>query len=131
MLTVVGLAERENEKVRALSGGQARRVEIARSLMHRPDLLLLDEATVGLDIGSRESVVKIVRDLVRTEGLGVLWATHLMDEVKPGDHVVVLHQGRVLFNGGVEAFLAKTGKSTVSAAFRAITGTEASVGEAA
>lgn len=131
VLTVVGLAERENEKVRALSGGQARRVEIARSLMHRPDLLLLDEATVGLDIGSRESVVKIVRDLVRTEGLGVLWATHLMDEVKPGDHVVVLHQGRVLFNGGVEAFLAKTGKSTVSAAFRAITGTEASVGEAA
>ena len=131
VLGVVGLAERASEKVRALSGGQARRVEIARSLMHRPDLLLLDEATVGLDIGSRESVVKIVRDLVRSEGLGVLWATHLMDEVKPGDQVVVLHKGKVLFAGGVEAFLAQTGKATVSAAFRAITGTDVSVEEAA
>lgn len=131
VLGVVGLAERASEKVRALSGGQARRVEIARSLMHRPDLLLLDEATVGLDVGSRESVVKIVRGLVVKEGLGVLWATHLMDEVKPGDQVVVLHKGRVLFTGGVEAFLASTGKPTVSAAFRSITGTEAMSEEAA
>lgn len=131
VLGVVGLAERASEKVRALSGGQARRVEIARSLMHRPDLLLLDEATVGLDVGSRESVVKIVRGLVRSEGLGVLWATHLMDEVKPGDQVVVLHHGRVLFSGGVDTFLSQTGKTTVSAAFRAITGTDAIVEEAA
>ena len=113
------------EKVRALSGGQARRVEIARSLMHRPDLLLLDEATVGLDIGSRESVVKIVRELVAKQGLGVLWATHLMDEVKPGDHVVVLHKGRVMFAGSSPDFLKTTGKDTVSAAFRAITGSDA------
>jgi ABC-2 type transport system ATP-binding protein len=131
VLGVVGLAERAGEKIRALSGGQARRVEIARSLMHRPDLLLLDEATVGLDIGSRESVVKIVRDLVQREGLGVLWATHLMDEVKAGDQVVVLHQGNVLFAGDVGAFLKKTGKESVSAAFRAITGTETAVEEAA
>lgn len=131
VLGIVGLADRASEKVRALSGGQARRVEIARSLMHRPDLLLLDEATVGLDIGSRESVVKIVRGLVRNEGLGVLWATHLMDEVKPGDHVVVLHQGRAMFSGGVDEFLAKTGKPTVATAFRAITGTDAVVEEAA
>ena len=131
VLAIVGLADRETEKIRALSGGQARRVEIARSLMHRPDLLLLDEATVGLDVGSRESVIKIVRDLVRSEGLGVLWATHLMDEVKPGDSVVVLHHGRVLFSGGVEAFLEQTGKPTVAAAFRTITGTNAIVEEAA
>lgn len=130
-LEVVGLAERKHEKVRALSGGQARRVEIARSLMHRPDLLLLDEATVGLDIGSRESVVAIVRDLVAKQGLGVLWATHLMDEVRPTDHVVVLHKGRVLFAGTTPEFLNKTGKSSVAAAFRAITGTEAAREEAA
>jgi ABC-2 type transport system ATP-binding protein len=130
-LDVVGLADRANDKVRALSGGQTRRVEIARSLMHRPDLLLLDEATVGLDIGSRESVVKIVRDLVAKEGLGVLWATHLMDEVRPGDHVVVLHKGRVLFNGSVPDFLKSTGKDSVSSAFRAITGSAAVLEEAA
>lgn len=130
-LEVVGLADRSGEKVRALSGGQARRVEIARSLMHRPDLLLLDEATVGLDIGSRESVVKIVRELVANQGLGVLWATHLMDEVKPGDFVVVLHKGRVLFSGATPDFLKSTGKTTVSEAFRAITGTAAVREEAA
>jgi ABC-2 type transport system ATP-binding protein len=130
-LDVVGLADRSGDKVRALSGGQARRVEIARSLMHRPDLLLLDEATVGLDIGSRESVVKIVRDLVAREGLGVLWATHLMDEVRPGDTVVVLHKGRVLFNGSVPDLLKSAGKDSVIAAFRTITGSAAALEEAA
>ena len=122
-LEVVGLFERAKEKVRALSGGQTRRVEIARSLMHRPSLLLLDEATVGLDVGSRESVMKIVRALVAKEGLGVLWATHLMDEVSKGDKVIVLHKGKVLFQGQVPEFLKSTGKETVSEAFRAITGT--------
>lgn len=131
-LTVVGLADRAKEKVRSMSGGQARRVEIARSLMHRPGLLLLDEATVGLDIGSRESVVKIVRGLVEREGLGVLWATHLMDEVLPGDHIVLLHKGRVLYAGTSQGFLQSTGKSSVADAFRAITEAQpANVGAAA
>lgn len=123
VLQIVGLADRAKEKIRAMSGGQARRVEIARSLMHRPELLLLDEATVGLDIGSRASVVKIVRDLVATRGLGVLWATHLMDEVQSTDHIVVLHEGRVLFDGSVPDFLATTDAGSVSAAFRTITRT--------
>lgn len=122
-LQIVGLADRAREKVRNLSGGQARRVEIARSLLHEPALLLLDEPTVGLDIGSRESVVDIVRSLVEKEGLGVLWATHLFDEVRPTDLVVVLHKGRVLFTGSVPELLAKTGTQNVSDAFRKITGT--------
>jgi ABC-2 type transport system ATP-binding protein len=121
-LEFVELADRANEKVRNLSGGQARRVEIARSLLHRPALLLLDEPTVGLDIDSRESALKIVRSLVAKEGLGVLWATHLFDEVEPTDLVVILHKGRVLFTGTVTEFLAKTGTKTVSDAFRALTG---------
>ena len=131
VLEVVGLASRAGEKVRSLSGGQARRVEIARALMHRPSLLLLDEATVGLDVGSRESVVGIVRELVAKEGLGVLWATHLMDEVNASDSVVVLHKGRVLFTGTVPDFLKSTGQETVSAAFRKLTGTASEMQEAA
>ena len=71
-LAKVGLAERAGDKVRTLSGGQARRVEIARALLHDPACLLLDEATVGLDVASRESVLAIVRDLVRERGVGVL-----------------------------------------------------------
>jgi len=121
-LEIVGLSDRARERVRNLSGGQARRVEIARSLLHRPALLLLDEPTVGLDIGSRESVIRIVRSLVETEGLGVLWATHLFDEVEPTDLVVILHKGRVRFTGSVPELLAATGTKNVSDAFRTITG---------
>ncbi|WP_414462336.1 ABC transporter ATP-binding protein [Hyphomicrobium sp. DY-1] len=130
-LELVGLADRANEKVRALSGGQVRRVEIARSMMHRPDLLLLDEATVGLDLGSRESVLKIVRDLVAKEKLGVLWATHLMDEVLRTDQVVILHKGVILYNGPVPQLLTLTGTSSVREAFRTVTGTKTTIEEAA
>jgi ABC-2 type transport system ATP-binding protein len=130
-LEAVGLAERAKEKVRALSGGQARRVEIARSMMHAPDLLLLDEPTVGLDVGSRESVINIVRGLVAKEQLGVLWATHLMDEVQTSDEVVVLHNGRALFNGIVPDLLSSTGTTTVNAAFRSLTGDHRAVEDAA
>lgn len=130
-LDIVGLADRGKDRIRSLSGGQARRVEIARSLMHRPNLLLLDEATVGLDLGSREGVVKIVRSLVAKEGLGVLWATHLMDEVQTGDRVAILHKGQVLYDGGVPELLSMSGKTSVSEAFRAITGAKTAMEEAA
>jgi ABC-2 type transport system ATP-binding protein len=124
-LEVVELSDKASSIVRTLSGGQARRVEIARSLLHRPGLLLLDEATVGLDIGSRESVLRIVRKLAAAEGLGVLWATHLIDEVAPTDSVVVLHKGRILYTGGVPGLLAQTGSANLSDSFRALTGTSA------
>ncbi|MGQ0672139.1 MAG: ABC transporter ATP-binding protein [Hyphomicrobium sp.] len=122
-LSIVGLSDRANEKVRNLSGGQSRRVEIARSLLHRPGLLLLDEPTVGLDIGSRENVIQIVRSLVAKEGLGVLWATHLIDEIAPTDLVVVLHKGKVLYRGSVPGLLAQAGTGTIRDAFRVLTGT--------
>jgi ABC-2 type transport system ATP-binding protein len=125
-LAIVELSDKADVRVRTLSGGQARRVEIARSLLHRPGLLLLDEATVGLDIGSREAVLRIVRQLAASEGLGVLWATHLIDEVSPGDLVVVLHKGRILYTGGVPDLLAQTSSVTLSEAFRSLTGTPAS-----
>jgi ABC-2 type transport system ATP-binding protein len=122
MLAMVELQERAGDKVRFLSGGQARRVEIARALLHRPTCLLLDEATTGLDIGSRESLIKLVRQLVSEQRLGVLWATHLIDEIAPGDQVVLLHKGRVLFAGSVPELLASTGRGTIKSAFQTITG---------
>ena len=129
-LEIVDLTDRAKEKVRNLSGGQSRRVEIARSLMHRPACLLLDEPTVGLDIGSRESVISIVRGLVARKGLGVLWATHLIDEIEDTDLVVVLHHGKVLFSGRLPEFLASTGAASPAEAFRILTGTTASPTEA-
>jgi ABC-2 type transport system ATP-binding protein len=98
----VGLAERRTEKTRRLSGGQRRRVEIARALLHRPRLLLLDEPTVGLDVESRRFLLDHVRRLCREDGLAALWATHLLDEAEPADRVVILHHGKIVASGGPE-----------------------------
>ena len=128
LLAQDGLAERARDKVRNLSGGQMRRVEIVRALMHRPRLLLLDEPTVGLDIASRAAVVALVRSLVANEGLGVLWATHIIEEIGPGDRVVVLHRGRIRASGTYEEMLARAGGEDLSAAFLQLVG---ETGEAA
>jgi ABC-2 type transport system ATP-binding protein len=121
-LARAGLADRAEEKVRNLSGGQQRRVEIARALLHGPRLLLLDEPTVGLDIAARADILARVRELAAEDGLGVLWATHLIDEIDDGDDVIVLHQGRVLQAGPVRAVLAATGAEKLGDAFSRLTG---------
>ncbi|GLK80708.1 ATP-binding cassette domain-containing protein [Methylopila turkensis] len=120
LLERVGLEARAKERVRALSGGQMRRVEIARALLHRPSLLLLDEPTVGLDIGSRRALIAEVRRLIADEGIGVLWATHLVDEIEAADRVAVLHKGRMLFSGDVAALRDRAGTDDVGAAFMAV-----------
>src|SRR3954452_4290980 len=101
VLTQIALADRAGDKVRDLSGGQMRRVEIARALLHRPRLLILDEPTVGLDIKARADILAHVRMLVSEQGVAVVWATHLVDEVTEGDDLIVLHRGRVLAHGPV------------------------------
>lgn len=116
------LADRAGDKVRSLSGGQMRRVEIARALLHRPRLLLLDEATVGLDIRSRADIIGHVRRLVTDDGVGVLWATHLIEEVAQGDHVVVLHHGRVLASGPLVDVVRDAGAADIRSAFAGLTG---------
>ena len=98
VLARVGLTDRLHSKVSALSGGQSRRAEIARALIHRPEILLLDEPTVGLDVKSRAEVVALTRDLT-AQGVSALWATHILDEIRPQDGLVILHQGRVLADG--------------------------------
>jgi ABC-2 type transport system ATP-binding protein len=94
-LARAGLAERRRD-MRQLSGGQRRRVELARALIHDPRLLLLDEPTVGLDVRSRALLLDHVRALCAGRNIGVLWATHLVDEVGAGDQVIVRRRGRVV-----------------------------------
>jgi ABC-2 type transport system ATP-binding protein len=120
----LGMLERAGDKVRQLSGGQRRRVEIARALMHGPRLLLLDEPTVGLDIAARQGIIDHVRRLCGEAGLAVLWATHLIDEVGPGDRVVVLHKGRVRAFGGVDEVIKAAGAGSLSEAYANLTGTD-------
>ena len=96
VLALVALADKAKARASTLSGGQQRRAEIARALLHRPQLLLLDEATAGLDIRARAEVLALIRRLVAEEGVTALLATHIFEELSPADQVVVLHQGRVL-----------------------------------
>jgi ABC-2 type transport system ATP-binding protein len=128
LLGRIGLADRAASKVRDLSGGQMRRLEIARALLHRPRLLLLDEPTVGLDVKARADIISHVRQLVTEQGIGVLWATHLFDEITAGDDLVVLHQGKVLAKGPVARVISEAGAQDVNSAFMRLTGTVAMPG---
>lgn len=124
VLAQVALADRMTDKVRNLSGGQMRRVEIARALLHKPPILLLDEPTVGLDVKARADIVAHVRGLVETQGIGVLWTTHLIDEIAMTDNVVILHKGMVLANGPATEIIASSGAPDMRLAFAKLTGTE-------
>lgn len=123
LLEQISLGDRSKEKVRNLSGGQMRRVEIVRALLHKPRLLLLDEATVGLDVEARAGILRHVRGLTEDEGVTALWATHLIDEVDDGDQVIILHKGEVVSQGSGSSLAASIGTCTISEAFVRLTGT--------
>ena len=112
---------RSRETVRALNGGHRRRVEIARALLHDPQLLLLDEPTVGLDFPSRKALVEHVHDLASERGIGILWATHLIDEIRVTDDLVLLHKGRVCEKGIAEDVVARSGAVSLESAFTLLT----------
>jgi ABC-2 type transport system ATP-binding protein len=122
VLDRVAMADRSRDRVANLSIGQMRRIEIARALLHQPRLLLLDEPTVGLDIKARADILDHVRKLSANEGIGVLWATHLIDEATSGDDVVVLHKGRVLAHGAVGEIVNQSGAADLRDIFNRLTG---------
>lgn len=117
----LNMFDRRNEKVRHLNGGHRRRVEIARALLHRPSLLLLDEPTVGLDVPSRQDIVEHVHRLVQGQNIAVLWASHLIDEIYPEDRLIILHKGSIRAAGSVNGVLQQTNTATVKDAFFALT----------
>ena len=118
----IDLTEKLKNKVRSLSGGQRRRVEIARSLLHKPKLLLLDEPTVGLDIGSRQMILKHVKSLCKKGQLAVLWATHLIDEIDKGEKVVIIDKGEIVESGDVLKIVKKTKQKNIRDAFNKLVG---------
>ncbi|MGD0363630.1 MAG: ABC transporter ATP-binding protein [Bryobacteraceae bacterium] len=95
----LGLTDRRNDIVETLSGGLKRRVEIAKGLLHRPVVLLMDEASTGLDPGARRELWQYVEELRSREGVTILLTTHLLDEADRCDRLALLHQGRVVAEG--------------------------------
>ncbi len=122
LLAEMGLADRLKDSIRSLNGGHRRRVEIARALLHRPSILLLDEATVGLDTAARQAINRHVRQLCQAQSLTVLWATHLIEEIQPQDPVLVLHQGRLLADDSAESICKLHNATDLSDAFEQLTG---------
>ena len=119
----LGLAEMARRKARELSGGNRRRVELARALLHEPRLILMDEPTVGLDPATRRDMLAHVLRLRSEQGVGVLWATHLIDEAESADRVIILHHGKVLRQGTPGSLAAEAGAPSLAEAFIALTKT--------
>ena len=106
-LALMGLTEQIDAVTRGLSGGTRRKVELVRALLHQPRVLLMDEATVGLDPASRQQLLTAVRSLTAQRQVGVLWATHLIEEIKVADRLLLLHRGAVRFDGSIDTFMAQ------------------------
>lgn len=120
-----GLEDRAHERVRSLNGGHRRRVEIARALLHEPKLLLLDEASAGLDLETRSGLYGHVRSLCRDEDVAVLWTTHLVEELDMSDDTLVLHRGKVIARDSLENLQASQGTTSANATLLALTGSGA------
>ena len=112
-----GMSADLNRAVRELSGGNRRKVELVRALLHRPEVLLMDEPTVGLDPKSRRELLAAIRADVQQRRSAVLWATHLVEEAEGADRVIVLHKGKLLADGTPAEVTAALGGPTLEDAF--------------
>ena len=120
-LKTLELEEKLDVKVRALNGGHRRRVEILRALINNPKLILLDEATSGLDIKSRYSIISYVKDIVKKRGISVLWITHLFDEVDDEDDVAIIKEGEIIASGIVKDVIKENNKDSLTEVFEYLT----------
>ena len=124
-LTLVGLADRARERVKTFSGGMKRRLNLAAALLHAPDVLLLDEPTVGVDLQSRHAIFENLRTL-KGQGKAILYTTHYMEEAERlADRIVVIDRGRVIADdtlAGLQTDAGGGGRPTLEAVFLALTG---------
>ncbi|MCC2097846.1 MAG: ATP-binding cassette domain-containing protein, partial [Hyphomicrobiales bacterium] len=120
-LTRLALQDKAQDKASQLSGGNRRRVELARALLHDPKILLMDEPTVGLDPASRADILREVHDLRGSRDVAVLWATHLCEEVQGAQRIVLLHRGKKLADAPPDDFVRNAGAESIEAAFLQMT----------
>jgi ABC-2 type transport system ATP-binding protein len=108
------LADRRDQLVESLSGGLRRRVEIAKGLLHRPELLILDEPSTGLDPGARRDLWRVLQEIRSADGVTVLLTSHILEEVERCDRVAILDRGRIVAVGAPSALEAELGGEVIS-----------------
>ncbi len=113
MLSALGLSDLRSELVETLSGGMRRRVELAKGMLHQPQLLLLDEPSTGLDPGARADLWKYLQQ-VRGEGVTVVLTTHLLEEAERADRIAIMHRGKLAALDTPEALQASVGGDSIS-----------------
>jgi ABC-2 type transport system ATP-binding protein len=129
VLSRVGLADRRGDLVSSLSGGLQRRAEVAKALLHRPQLLLLDEPSTGLDPSARREIWQDLSALSRDEGTTVILTTHLMEEAAGCDRVAILDGGRLVAIDTPDALTSAIGGDVVMVKARDAAGLAARVAE--
>jgi len=112
-LAQLGLEDRRKDVVETLSGGLRRRVEIAKALLHKPPVLLMDEASTGLDPAARRDLTRHIERLRDQEGVTILLTTHVLEEADRCDRLVLLHQGQVVTEGSPRVLRSRIGGDVV------------------
>ncbi|HTJ57336.1 MAG TPA: ATP-binding cassette domain-containing protein [Devosiaceae bacterium] len=116
------IADLMKKPVRTLSGGNQRRVEIARALLNQPDLLLMDEPSTGLDATTRRMLVAHMQVVREKRGTSILWATHLVEEVAHADRIILIRAGEIIRQGTPAELIASSGTKNLTEAYIALTG---------
>ena len=116
----LGLSAFQKQRYGTLSGGQKRRVDIARALLHSPDLLFLDEPTTGLDIQTRKSIWDLLYQLQREEGMTVVLTTHYLDEADEADQIYIVDHGKVIAQGSALDNKSRYAKNILKIRFKEI-----------
>jgi len=129
MLGRLGLAERAGERCEKLSGGLRRRVELAKGMLHRPRLLLLDEPSTGLDPGARSDLWRYLREIRQADGVTVVLTTHLLEEAERADRIAILSAGKLVALDTPEALRATVGGDAITIQTTDPTGLSAAIGE--
>lgn len=114
MLERLGVADRARERVESLSGGLRRRVELAKGLLHRPRVLLLDEPSTGLDPAARSDLWHYLSGLARNAGVTIALTTHLLDEAEKSDRIAILHAGQIVACDSPSALRATVGGDSLT-----------------
>ncbi len=124
LLRFVELWDRRKDLVKTFSGGMKRRLEVARGLLHHPDILFLDEPTLGLDPQTRNRIWNYIKDVNRQDGMTVFFTTHYMEEAeKVAERIAIIDHGKLVATGTAGQLRRQTNTDSLEAAFIALTGT--------